>query len=657
MDISTIIDISKQLKVLYVEDNEAIRDFTLLVLKEFFNDVVVASDGVEGLEKFQEDKFDLVITDINMPRMDGLKMAQAIREFSNVPIVVITAHSDEHILLEAIRIGITDFLKKPIQYKQLQYVLQRIIEIFKYKIELKNRQRLLQAYEETINKNFLVSKTDKHGKITFVNDMFCEVSGYTREELIGNSHNLVRHPDTPKAIFVDLWDTIKKQKKIWRGVIKNRAKDGSAYYVDTVIMPLLNEDGDIVEFISIRKNITNMIDKAKTIGSMIQESKKPAVIYMKLDNYDSLEELYSDLILIELDDKAAKTIHEYFEEFHIKEVLRFGNGEYCFVLDMASNNLEATTLIEVLQHKQKLIKKHKLKVSDIEYDIEVIISVVYEGIQMFESAKLGIRELIKQNNNFIIANNLASKKQEIAKENLQTIKTIKDAINNNKIIAYFQPIVDNHTKQIVKYESLVRLIKDNKPLSPFFFLDVAKKSKYYNHITKIMFDHVLSTMQHITQDVSINISILDIEDFEIREFIYDSLHRHRSLAHRLVFELLEDENVRDFELVKTFIAHVKDYGVKIAIDDFGSGYSNYKRLFDYQPDILKIDGSLIRDIHKENYAYSIVKSIVTFAKELNIQTVAEFVENEEIYGIVKDLGIDYSQGYYFQAPQELAIKV
>ena len=113
------------------------------------------------------------------------------------------------------------------------------------------------------------------------------------------------------------------------------------------------------------------------------------------------------------------------------------------------------------------------------------------------------------------------------------------------------------------------------------------------------------------------------------------------------------ESVKDFELIKTFIYDVKKLGVKIAVDDFGAGYSNFERLLDYQPDILKIDGCLIQNIETNSYSLSVVKTIINFAKEQNIKTIAEFVENEAIFNILNELGVDYSQGYYFGKPEAL----
>ena len=289
---------------------------------------------------------------------------------------------------------------------------------------------------------------------------------------------------------------------------------------------------------------------------------------------------------------------------------------------------------------------------EIEYDLSILISFTCEKDKIIESVKIGIQKLLKTRRRFIRASHFASIRQKEAQESMQIISMIKHAIYDSRILSYFQPIIDNKTREIVKYESLVRLIdEEGKILSPFFFLDTAKKSNYYLQITKIVLQHSFAMLQNCDVDISINLSALDIEQKSMRKIIIKLLEQNKEHASRIVFELLEDESIRDFSVVEKFIGSLKEYGVKIAIDDFGAGYSNYERLLDYQPDILKIDGCLIRDIETSSYSLSVVKSIVTFAKEQKLQTIAEFIENENIYHIVKELGIDFSQGYYFGKPE------
>jgi len=124
----------------------------------------------------------------------------------------------------------------------------------------KDKLHLLEQYKDALDKTAIVSKTDINGIITYANDKFCEISGYSKEELIGKPHNIVRHPDMPKSLFKKMWDTI-LSKKIFNGIIKNRKKDGSFYYVDTTIIPILDKNDNIIEFIAVRYDVTELIIK------------------------------------------------------------------------------------------------------------------------------------------------------------------------------------------------------------------------------------------------------------------------------------------------------------------------------------------------------------------------------------------------------------
>ncbi len=283
----------------------------------------------------------------------------------------------------------------------------------------------------------------------------------------------------------------------------------------------------------------------------------------------------------------------------------------------------------------------------------MLISFSY-GKNVFQNARYGLKEILESKQDFILANNLVKKEHARAQANLETLKMVKKAINNSKIISYFQPIVNNRTKEIQKYESLVRLVDENEEIvSPFLFLETAKKAKYYYQITNMVLENSFAALKRTDMDISMNISVLDIERRLTREKIFELLKANSSQLHRIVFELLEDEEVKDFELIRTFIKEVKSMGVKIAIDDFGSGYSNFERLLNYQPDILKIDGGLVKNIETDAFSLNVVETIVAFAKKQNIELIAEYVENENIYNILKRLGVEYSQGYYFGKPEAL----
>ena len=204
--------------------------------------------------------------------------------------------------------------------------------------------------------------------------------------------------------------------------------------------------------------------------------------------------------------------------------------------------------------------------------------------------------------------------------------------------------------------SLVRLIDENENvISPFHFLEISKKGNYYNKITHRVLENSFKILESINAELSVNISFSDVEKEQTRIEIFSLLKKHKENAHRVIFELLEDENVKDFDVIKKFIKEIKNKGVQIAIDDFGAGYSNFERILEFEPDIIKIDGSLIKNIQTDVFSRDLVETIVAFAKKQNIKTVGEFVENEAIFNILNEIGVDYSQGYYFGKPISLKI--
>jgi len=499
----------------------------------------------------------------------------------------------------------------------------------------------------------IISKADINGVITSVNDKFCEVSGYTRDELIGSNHNIVRHPDTADRVFKKMWNTI-QNKQVFKGILKNKRKDGTSYHVDSTIVPILNEDGEIEEYLAIRHYIEDMMNHKVLLQEVIKGSTKSILILAKIEGFEEIEEFYTEDVIVKLEQKFVRNALSYFPaNCQFDKVYKLENGEFAFIKEIDDCEKfikERTSLIEEFQSN---VKKVKYLINGYEFNPSILISFSTAKDDIYENAKLGLKKLIKENKTIINANDLIKQARINAQKNIDTVKVIKDAIDTQNIVSYFQPLYNNKSKKIEKYESLVRLIdKDSKVISPFFFLDVAKKAKYYNRITQLVIDNSFKTLKTIKEDVSINLSFLDIEDEETREYLYSYIDKCQE-CHRIVIELLEDETAKEFKVIQEFIARVKIKGVKIAIDDFGAGYSNFERLLDFQPDILKIDGSLIKNIQTDNYSRNIVETIQAFAKKEGIQTVAEFVSNKEIFDIVNEIGIDYTQGYYISEPKPL----
>jgi len=656
-DIEEIIKYSQNLKLLYVEDNQEARESTQLILEEFFTDIVVAVDGKDGLEKYKSNDIDLIITDINMPKLNGLEMIKLIREIDNdVPILVLSAYNESGYFMDSIKLGVEGYLLKPIDIEQFLGVLVKVTEKLKLKAQVKTTFQFLTQYEDATNNSSIVSKTDSDGVITFVNEQFCKISEYSKDELIGRNHNIVRHPDSSSEIYKDMWNTIKNNKQIWKGIVRNLSKSGKSYYSDTTIKPILNQNGEIIEYISLRNNVTDIMNPKKQLQDLVDSIDNAIAVMIRIENFEYIEKFYNQGIVEKIEKEFSSILMENRpKNCNFERVFALGYGKYVFAKNEKYCDISKDDIVANIKKFQAKINGMKIDIGDIEYDLSVIVSFAY-GKNVLENINYGIKKLEDTKQSFIIANDLAQEEQRVAKHNIDTLKIVKKAINSSKIISYFQPIVDNKTQEIVKYESLVRLIdEDDRVVSPFFFLDIAKKGKYYSQITKIVLNNSFIALNQTDKDISINLSALDIEKEQIRDYVFELLEINKEYRSRVIFELLEDESVKDFDTIKHFIEDVKELGVKIAIDDFGAGYSNFERLLDYQPDILKIDGCLVKDLESNSYSLSVIKTIVAFAKEQGILVIAEYVENEEIYHILNNLGVDFSQGYYFGKPSPLEI--
>ncbi len=241
-------------------------------------------------------------------------------------------------------------------------------------------------------------------------------------------------------------------------------------------------------------------------------------------------------------------------------------------------------------------------------------------------------------------------KSDKIEENIKGVALIKDAIANDNIRPFFQPIFNVHTQKIEKYEALVRIVQnDGTILTPFKFLDIAIKSKLYPYITQIMIQKTFEFFKDKEYEFSLNLSMEDILNKKTSRFILRELKKFPE-PKRVVFEILESDEIKDYEKLKEFIKNIKKFGCKFAVDDFGSGYSNFAHILELNVDYLKIDSSLVRYITTDESSRVITKTIVNFASTLGLKTIAEFVEDRDSLEMLEKMGIDYIQGYYIGKP-------
>jgi PAS domain S-box-containing protein len=627
--------------ILYIEDDKVSQEITSKVLEKFCTNLIIAEDGLEGFMKFQLNSVDLIITDLAMPKMNGTEFIKMIRDINQeVPIVILSAHITHELLQESINYGIQGYLCKPIS----QTVLERQIK----KIKAKEQKRSFMTESQNIaNASAIISKINNEGIITYVNETYCKVSGFSKEELIGQKHSLIKSKKESPHFFKSVWNKIAQKKEIWSGILKHKTKSGELYYLKTTIQPILNSNQEIEHFITLSIPVTDIIHPEKQLNDYLKQHKQSIVFLIKIEEFSYLKHSFKQKVTKRLQNLFAKELLKLMPiECNFDNIFTLNNGKFVFIKE-DNEFIDKKKMSQVLQNFQNQVNQKKIKIGIVDYTLSIVCSLAY-GEDAFENAKIGLNKILKTKENFIVASNLIEETAKASHEKLNKFMMLKEAIASYRIIAHFQPIVNNNTLKIEKYESLVRLIdSNNNIISPYHFLDVAKEGKYYHEMTSMVLRNSFRALFYTNEEISINLSALDIEDERTQKEFYALLEKYKTETHRVTIELTEDETIKSEKKTLAFIKMLRKYSVKLALDDFGTGQSNFSRIQAYQPDYIKIDGSLIRNIEQDNFSRDIVETIVFFAKKQKIQTIAEFVENKNIYNILTKLGVDYSQGYYF----------
>ena len=390
-----------------------------------------------------------------------------------------------------------------------------------------------------------------------------------------------------------------------------------------------------------------------SLNKLLGLNKNHVLILSDIKDFSIINELYGVKVGNEVLKKVALEYDAFahkngFTAFHI------GGDEY--VLYKEEEFFDADQYNDILESLHHNINNLKIKIDGLFDTIRVDINsgIVFDAIDSLEKAQMALKKTKATS-----ASYLAYTKQVDTKEKsesvLQMRQSIRYALEHKNVVPFFQPIT-NSQGEITKYESLVRIVefKNGKKgvLGPDSFLEIAKQNGFYVEIAKRMIISSLSFFKNKNEKISINIYPSDLFNISITDTLIKNI-KNFDVPKNIVIEITEQESIEDFDRLVHAIKMLKNLGVLIAIDDFGSGYANYAHILAIKPDFLKIDGSLIKNILADADSRILVKSIVSFAKELGIITIAEYVETQEIYQLLKEYGVDEYQGYHFGKPQDL----
>ena len=526
--------------------------------------------------------------------------------------------------------------------------------------------QLLHEHKKVIDASSIVSKTTPQGVITYVNDNFCKTSGYLSQELIGQSHSIIRHPEMDNAVFRGLWKTI-SNGEIWQGVIKNRKKNGETYVVKSTIAPIFNDNNEISEFIAIRHEVTELyqqkrinkqqttdpITKAFTYATLLTDTHKKSPCHIAIVDIPDLDMIQNAYDVKEYYRVVAKIAFRI-SKLISSEVSLYRHSNRSFAL-LVSNQRPFNQFIKQCVDWQQQLESEEFETLTNTFSLSFQFGLAQwmpdaDLLSRARMALVGGDELNQKISVFTQGSNIHSR----LLSTIDWTNRLKSAVAGDGIVIFGQKIV-NQQHDYYSTEVLMRYFDPEKQqyVSPIEFLGYAKRSKVYPSLSRVVIEKAFEYFANKQQRFSINLSKADISDRYTARLILSLLDKYQ-LGKNVIIELVESENYElDDQKFADFLVKLKEHQCQIAIDDFGSGYSNFEYLTRLPVDIIKIDGSLIKQIASNQKHQVIVNTIVNFCHSLDIKVVAEYVANEQVLDKVKEFGVDMYQGYHFHQPERL----
>ncbi|PHS57782.1 MAG: diguanylate cyclase [Sulfurimonas sp.] len=398
-----------------------------------------------------------------------------------------------------------------------------------------------------------------------------------------------------------------------------------------------------IKFMTFHDSLTNLYNKTY-LEKILRKNKKNILLLVNINNFSYINTAYG----FEIGDKLLKEVAiELKENFNAKTICRINADEFALIYN------KEVDIVKIILDIQNYFYNLILNIENIILNISFNYGVACSKKDVLKNAALALKQS-KENgkNHYYIfdknsdAINSAQRQEFIASNNL-----LRDALNEDRVVPYFQAIHNNTTNTITKYEALVRILKDGEVISPYKFLKPAKLSGLLTKITKVMIDKCFKIMAPLKYDFSINITEDDLNRNYLSNYLSEAAIKYKIDVKRVTLEILEGVSSTGKKNHIKQLSEIKALGFNLAIDDFGAEYSNFERILDLDIDFIKIDSKYIKDIDTNKKSYEITRAIAFFAHNANIICIAEFVHSQSVQDIVNKLGINYSQGYFFAEPR------
>jgi diguanylate cyclase (GGDEF)-like protein/PAS domain S-box-containing protein len=686
--------------LLVIEDNPDTGQLAKRVLKQRF-EVEIATDGEAGLEAWGKRRHDLVLLDVMLPKMSGNEVLREILTIrKNQPVVIMTAYSTMELAEELMLAGAADFIIKPFRTEQLRRVcevaakredyLESVTQFAERTQSLRDSKEAFRKVSETHqrlldNLSTIVLELNEKGQIRFLNQAWESLTGLPVEESVGR----------------ELKDFISTESLNLRGIYQKRLnallageisdckfelplidKEGRCLWAELKLnaMCLQNEVKAVfgclndvtqrklaqqeVEHMAMHDSLTGLHNRhyfeiimRQLAASSVSGKEKHSLLYIDLDHFkvvnDSFGHHQGDMVLKEISELLSVRLR------HSDILCRLGGDEYAVLLTHTNQRqavVIANNIREIIAGFQRQVKDQLFGVS-CSIGISEINGEAARPEDYLKQADIALYVAKERGRNLIHVYDPEDRESEELKQSVNWIWHFRKAIADDLLMLYFQPILHIASGRITHYEALIRLYQpDQGVVLPHVFIPALEKAG-----EMAMLDHwvirrsiCLLKENPSLRRLAINLSVQAFADERLVPLVEERLREEEVEPSRVIFELTESASLANIEAMKRMIFRLIELGCSFAIDDFGTGFSTFNYLKQVPADTIKVDGSFIQNLEKDPVNQALVRSIHEIARVLGKKTVAEFVENEASFNLVKNLGIDYAQGYYIGRPVPLS---
>lgn len=681
--------------LLVIEDNPDTRHLVNRILSARFT-IDSAEDGELGLELWRKNDYALVLLDVMLPGISGNQvLAQMMIEKPSQSVVIMTANHTMELAEELMLNGAADFVTKPFRAEKLRRVCESasrredfIIsnQQFAEKVDSLNKSRsqykeMSEVHQKLLDRlGSIIIELDEQGNICFLNKAWEKFTGYSINESEQQSLlNFMEKPENTNVYVSDELKTLllgnvsahsfefklknKFNEELWVearfevSLSKNNKTRSISGTIDNITSRKKAQND--LEYLAMHDGLTGLYNRHYFENELNQFSATAArgngphaLLYLDLDHFkvinDTLGHHHGDMVLRNISSLISSRLRA--SDF----IARIGGDEFALLLP----NTDQSTALKLADNICKLLDEYQCTIEKQTFKVNCSIGVAeitgHESLadEYMKQADIALYAAKKQGRNLA---HLYNKHDALSKDlqaSLEWVKTLHQAVADDNLVLYFQPIVTIATGKVAYYEALVRLELNGKIIPPNDFIPALERDGDMSLLDRQVISKGIAYLAQYKQltKIAINLSAQGFSDERLVPFIKEKLQQHNVDASRIIFELTESASLSNITATQRMVEKLLDLGCAFSIDDFGTGFSTFEYLKQLPAKSVKIDGSFVVDLAKNPVDLALVKAIYDVATALGKQTVAEFVENAATLEILANIGVTYAQGYYLGKP-------